>query len=129
VCIRLELGRTAIDLHRLWDGLITSTKNIDHLKKIATELLSKFSRIGLRELDQKQPEAWAKESYEIAVNNAYENGNLRGTPKGTARDCRDVPDANFISRSYPARAKLIADRRVYLAGYLLADLLERMEAN
>jgi hypothetical protein len=51
------------------------------LRNIATELLSKFSRVGLRELDQKQPEAWAKESYEIAVKIAYENGNLRRTPK------------------------------------------------
>jgi hypothetical protein len=61
-------------------------------------------------------------SYKIAVNNAYENGNLRGTPKGQARDCREVPDANFISRGYPARAKLVADRTVYW----MADLLERI---
>jgi hypothetical protein len=93
------------------------------LRNIATELLSKFSRVGLRELDQRQPDA---ESYEIAVKIAYENGNLRGTPKGQARDCRDVPDANFISRGYPGIAKLIADRRVYLAGYRMADLLERI---
>jgi len=99
------------------------------LRNIATELLNKFSRVGLRELDQKQPEAWAKESYEIAVNNAYQNGNLRGTPKGQARDCRNVPDANFISRGYPATAKLIADRRVFLAGYRIADLLERVSSN
>jgi hypothetical protein len=59
------------------------------LRNIATELLSKFSRVGLRE--QKQPDAWAKKSYEIAVKIAYENGNLRGTPKGQARDCREVP--------------------------------------
>jgi hypothetical protein len=75
------------------------------------------------------PEAWAKESYEIAVKIAYENGNLRRTPKRQTRDCREVPDANFISRGYPARAKLIADRRVYLAGYRMADLLERVNGS
>jgi len=126
VCIRLAPGRAPLDLHRLWDGLITSTNNVGRLRNIATELLSKFSRVGLRELDQKQPDAWAKESYEIAVKIAYENGNLRGTPKGQARDCRDVPDADFISRGYPGIAKLIADRRVYLAGYRMAELLERI---
>ena len=126
VCVRLAPGRAPLDLHRLWDGLITSTNNVGRLRNIATELLSKFSRVGLRELDQKQPDVWAKESYEIAVKIAYENGNLRGTPKGQARDCRDVPDANFISRGYPGRAKLIADRRVYLAGYRMADLLEQV---
>jgi hypothetical protein len=91
VCVRLAPERAPLDLHRLWDGLITSTNNVGRLRNIATELLSKFSRVGLRELDQKQPDAWAKESYEIAVKIAYENGNLRGTPKGQARDCREVP--------------------------------------
>jgi S1/P1 Nuclease len=82
VCLRLAPGGVPLDLHRLWDGLITSTNNVGQLRNIATELLSKFSRVGLRELDQMQPDAWAKESYEIAVKIAYENGNLRGTPKG-----------------------------------------------
>jgi S1/P1 Nuclease len=126
VCIRLAPERAPFDLHRLWDGLITSTNNVGGLRNIATELLSKFSRVALRELDQRQPDVWAKESYEIAVKIAYENGNLRGTPKGQARDCRDVLDANFLSRGYPGRAKLIADRRVYSAGYRMADLLEQV---
>ena len=126
VCVRTGLGRQALDLHRLWDGLITSTNNISDQRKTAAELLSKFSRAGLRELEQTQTEAWAKESYEIATKIAYENGSLRGTPKGTARDCREVRDANFLSRGYPGRAKLIAERRVYLAGYRLADLLRRV---
>ena len=56
VCVRLAPGRAPLDLHRLWDGLITSTNNVGRLRNIATELLSKFSRVGLRELDQKQPE-------------------------------------------------------------------------
>ena len=81
VCVRLAPEWAPLDLHRLWDGLITSTNNVGRLRNIATELLNKFSRVGLRELDQKQPEAWAKESYEIAVKIAYENGNLRGIPK------------------------------------------------
>jgi hypothetical protein len=65
--------RAALDLHRLWDGLITSTNNLGRLRNIAAELLSKFSRVGLRELDERQPETWAKESYEIAVKIVYEN--------------------------------------------------------
>ena len=97
VCIRLAPGRAPLDLHRLGDGVITSTNKVGRLRNIATESLSTLSRVGLRELDQKQPEAWAKYSYEIAVKIAYENGNLRGTPKGQARDCRELPDANFIS--------------------------------
>jgi len=61
-----------------------------------------------------------RESYEIAVKIAYENGNLRGNPKGQARDCREVPDVNLYLARISPRAKLIADRRVFLAGYRMA---------
>jgi hypothetical protein len=78
------------------------------------------------ELEHTTPEAWAKESYEIATKiDRYENHSLRGTPKGAARDCREVRDANFLSRGYPQRAKLIAERRIYLAAVRLADTLMR----
>jgi S1/P1 nuclease len=127
VCIRVAPGRAALNLHKLSDGLITWTNNnVGSLSNIATELLSKFTKTGLRELDQAQPEAWANESYEIGARVAYENGSLRGRPKGSARDCRDVKAVIFLSRGYPGRAKLIADRRIYLAGYRLADLRRRL---
>jgi hypothetical protein len=43
-----EMKRVPLNLHRLWDGVITSTDNVGRLRNIATELLSKFSRVGLR---------------------------------------------------------------------------------
>jgi hypothetical protein len=124
MCVRVAPDLPAIDLHRLWDGLITSTNNVGHLSKIATELIAKFSRVGLRELEHTTPEGWGKESYEIPTKIAYEGGSLRGTPKGQARDCREVRDAYFLSRGYPARAKLIGERTVYLAGYRLASIVQ-----
>jgi hypothetical protein len=126
ICIRVALGRQPLDLHRLWDGLITSSSNVGQIQNIATELRSKFSRVRVRELDQTQPEAWAKESYEIATKIVYENGSLRGTPRKAAPDCRQVRDANFLSRGYPGIAKLIADRRIYLAGYRLAEVIRQV---
>jgi hypothetical protein len=126
ICIRVALGRQPLDLHRLWDGLITSSSNVGQIQNIATELRSKFSRVRVRELDQTQPETWAKESYEIATKIAYENGSLRGTPRKAAPDCRQVRDANFLSRGYPGIAKLIADRRIYLAGYRLAEVIRQV---
>ena len=80
----------------------------------------------MRELDSTTPEAWAKESYEIATKIVYEGGNPRGTPKRGAGDCREVKDADFVTRGYPARAKLIAERRIYLAGFRLSSLLASM---
>ena len=127
ICIRVALNQAPLDLHSLWDRVITSSNNVDRLRKIANDLLSRFSASSFRELDHAEPEAWAKESYEIATKIAYENGSLRGTPKGQARDCRAVNAVTYLSRGYPARARLIADRRIYLAGYRLADLLTRLE--
>ena len=65
VCVRLAPERAPLDLHRLWDGLITSTNNVGRLRNIATELLSKFSRVGLRELDQKQPDAGRRKAMRL----------------------------------------------------------------
>jgi S1/P1 nuclease len=127
MCIRVAPDRPPLELHRLWDGLITSTNNIDQLRRIATVLLSRFSSSSFRELDHAEPESWAKESYEIATKIAYQNESLRGTPKGQAHDCRDVTAVTYLSRIYPATSRLIADRRMYLAGYRLADLLRTVE--
>ena len=112
-----------IELHRLWDGIITSSGNINRIRNIASDLLRRFSASNFRELDHPDPELRAKESYEIAVKVAYENGSLRGTPKGPAKDCRAVNAVTYLRNGYAAEARLIANRRMYLAGYRLADLL------
>jgi hypothetical protein len=117
------LNGAPIELHRLWDGIITSSENINRIRNIASDLLRRFSSSTFRELDHPEPEAWAKESYEIAVKIAYENGSLRGRPKGQAKDCRAVNAITYLRNGYAAEARLIANRRVYLAGYRLADLL------
>jgi len=127
MCVRASLKAAPIQLHRLWDGVITSSGNINRIRSIASDLLRRFSGSAFRELDHGEPQAWAKESYDIAVKIAYENGNLRGTPKGQAKDCRGVNAVTYVSNGYPARARLIANRRMYLAGYRLADLLRTVE--
>ena len=121
---KLRVGSNSRPCHtRTLDGLITSSGNIDRLRTITSDSLRRFSGSTFRELDHPEPEAWAKESYDIAVKIAYENGSLRGTPKGPAKDCRAVNAVTYVSNGYPARARLIANRRMYLAGYRLADLL------
>src|SRR5215467_736256 len=85
MCVRASLNGAPIELHRLWDGVITSSGNINRIRNIASDLLRRFSSSTFRELDHSEPEAWAKESYEIAVKTAYENGSLRGPPKGKRR--------------------------------------------
>jgi S1/P1 Nuclease len=75
------------------------------------------------------PEAWAKESFEIATKIGYQNGALRGTPKAQRRGCPEVSDAAVLPTRYVQLARKIADRRMVLAGYRLADLLQRLLDN
>jgi len=127
-CVRVVQDRAPLSLHRLWDGLITSSNNTRTLQNIAIELQSRFSKVSLSELAVTEPEALAKESFEIAVKIAYQNGAFRGTPKGQRKDCREVTDAAVLPNGYANIARKIADRRMMLAGYRLAALLQRISA-
>jgi hypothetical protein len=85
-----------------------------------------FQRSQLTELANADFEARAKESFEIATKIAYRNGGLTGSPKGGNRDCTTVAAATVLPMGYVVSASRIADRRMILAGYRLADLLTRI---
>src|SRR5262245_34078749 len=117
-----------MDLHRFWDGVITSSSNPTRLRNEATAFRNRqeFQRGQLTELAQNDFEAWAKESFEIATKIAYLNGRLIGAPKAGDRDCTTVTTAPVLPIGYVVNASRIADRRIILAGYRLADLLTRV---
>jgi S1/P1 nuclease len=123
MCVRMSVDRPALPLHAVWDGLLTSSNNARTLRNIATEFRIKFSRSALNELASTEPEAWARESFEIAKKIPYQNGALHGTPKGQRKDCRDVTDAQALHDRLFKNGK--ANRRSAddLAGYRLAGLL------
>ena len=91
-----------------------------------TAQLSGFVKSQLTELLSTNADAWAKESFEIATKIAYRNGGLVGSPKGGNKDCRDVQAASLLPVGYVVSARRVADRRMILAGYRLADLLTRV---
>src|SRR5262249_45472961 len=120
-----------MDLHRFWDGVITSTSNLTLLRNEATALRNRqgFQRGELTELAPTKFEAWHKESYEIATKIAYRNGGLIDAPRSGNKDCSTVTTAPGVPIGYIPIAKHIADRRMILAGYRLADLLIRVARN
>ena len=79
-----------MDLHRFWDGVITTSQNLTRLRNEATALRTRqeFQRSQLTELASTDFESWAKESYEIATKIAYRNGGRIGIPKGENEDCQ-----------------------------------------
>ncbi len=120
-----------MNLHRFWAGVITSSQNLTRLRNEATALRNReeFERSQLTELANIDFEAWAKESFEIATKIAYRNGGPIGIPKGGSRDCTLVAAAPALPAGYVVNASRIADRRIMLAGYRLADLLMRLTQN
>jgi hypothetical protein len=120
-----------MDLHRFWDGVITSSSNLTRLRNEATALRHRqeFQRSHLTELGNADFESWAKESFEIATKIAYRNGGLIGSPRARSKDCTMVAVAPVLPVGYAHSASWIANRRMILAGYRLADLLTRVTQN
>jgi hypothetical protein len=108
-----------MDLHRFWDGVITSSSNVTRLRNEATALRNRqeFQRSQLTELASTGFESWAKESFEIA----YRNGGQFGILKDGNLDCTMVAAAPVLPAGYVVSASRVADRRMILAEYRLAD--------
>src|SRR5262249_21262375 len=68
ICVRVTQAGQPMDLHRFWDGVITSSQNLTRLRNKTTALRNRqeFQRNQLTELANSDFEAWAKESFEIA---------------------------------------------------------------
>jgi hypothetical protein len=110
--------------------VITSSSNLTLLRNEATALRNRqeFQRGQLAELASTEFQAWAKESFEIATKIAYRNGRI-GIPKAGAMDCTMAAAAPVLPVGYVVSASRIADRRIMLAGYRLADLVPRLLRN
>ena len=65
-------------------------------------------------------------TFEIATKIAYRNGGRIGIGRSGAMDCAMVAAPPVLPPGYLASASRIADRRMILAGYRLADLLTRV---
>jgi hypothetical protein len=111
-------GIRGIALHSFWDGLLgTSGKPQSHLN-YAIMIEHEHPRKSLPELKKaKTPKDWSLESRGIAVEKAYLHGELKGgTSKETAVD---------LPEGYTKAAKVVAEKQAALAGYRLADEIEK----
>jgi hypothetical protein len=90
-----------MDLHRFWDGVITSSQNVTRLRNEATALRSRqeFQRSQLTEFGSTNFESWAKKSFEIATNIAYHNRGRIGIPKLQKSTPCFLRDENILSHS------------------------------
>src|SRR5262247_2766708 len=83
ICVRVTQTAQPMNLHRFWDGVITSSQNLIRLRNEAMALRNRqeFQRGYLTEFANTDFESWAKESFEIATKIAYRNGGRIGTQR------------------------------------------------
>ena len=99
-----------MDVHRFWDGVITSSLDPRRIRNAATEMRNRpgFAREQLTELASTDFESWAKESFKIATKIAYRNDGRIGIPKGGKMDCAMVAAALVLPPGYVVSASRIA---------------------
>ena len=114
----IKPGTRGIPLHSFWDGLLgTSGKPQSHLN-YAIMIEHNYPKKSLVELKKaKTPKEWSLESRSIAIEKAYLNGELKG---GTSKDTvEELPEG------YTKAAKAVAEKQAALAGYRLADDIQK----
>jgi hypothetical protein len=113
--IRAKEGASTISLHKYWDDLILGSERFQSVRNQSILLgqNADYQRDFFPELTETSFEKWGKvESYRLAPQ-VYEN-----LQSGTKTDGKPLPTG------YADTAKIIAEKRMMLAGYRLADYLK-----
>jgi hypothetical protein len=115
--VRSRAGTEPYTLHALWDLMPHRSDKVRDVTAKANQLRARYPRRSLHELKQVQFRKWADESHQLARKVAYRNGKLKGS--------RDERNGVPLPADYRAKAEPVAQRRMALAGYRLADLLQK----
>ena len=129
-------------LHLLWDSNIYRSTELDAVEKNAAELVKEFPRSAFPELKALEGpgdfEKWARESYGVAVDFAYGYGIETAVDPDTdldpdkavkkmvayiTRGISPLEDAPEVPAEYWEKLQQVAQRRITLAGYRIADLV------
>jgi hypothetical protein len=130
-------------LHTFWDALIfRDSATYSQMDEIVTGWLkdAEFKRDRLPELKETEYLTWAEESFELAKTFAYKDGDRflkalslpKQEEKDRKSDSRGDPildlkgfEAPVLPNGYQEKAEKVAARRMVVAGYRLADQLQR----
>jgi hypothetical protein len=116
--IRVGEGSQTIGLHALWDDLVIGSRRFRDVRNRATELVARVDRQRLEQSGYALDGSAVEESLRLAWELAYREGRLEGSagPEHGALLPADYLDA----------AKPVAEERLVLAGYRLADRLAEL---
>jgi S1/P1 Nuclease len=115
-------------LHGYWDELLGTSDGYGAVDFLATEIMLK-PQCDPAKLPQYKSDttfsSWADESHSLGAAVAYLNGRLRGVPYADYQDQKlTAEDVPALPPSYQSTAREVAEQRVALAGYRLADQLK-----
>lgn len=142
VMIRTRSTSNPLPLHAFWDGQMgfpsgwRPNDNVDRLRQSVSrcrdqaDLLGRnpaFAREKFFELSQTQFREWAIESYRLAIEHVYLDGDLKFTARKDLDEGRTAKDqVPILEPVVQERARAVANRRVALAGYRLADRIREI---
>ncbi len=112
--IRVTPEGKTINLHGFWDGMLLGADDAQSVNNLAVQLRQSIPRSHLPQLDKPNMADWSAESFQLAREQAYRNGQLTA---GVGDEGVPLP-ADYIQTVKP-----IAERQVTLSGYRLADVL------
>ena len=114
------------NLHSYWDGLVGTNQSWGYLVETADRCARHPRSEFAEELKKSRLLDWAEESRDLAIKHAYLDGNLTGLSR-TAVKAR-LGDNKYVhvpvlTKGYQTDTEAVAERRIALAGYRLADAL------
>ncbi len=118
--IRAKPGASSITLHQYWDDLVIGSDRFQSVRNKAIELRNRadFARNKLHELNEEHFEKWASaESFRLVKDVVYRNGKLQGGS--------ELADAVVLPEDYSHITKPVAERRIVLAGYRIANVIKK----
>lgn len=116
-------------LHAYWDGMLGFDSRFPNVSRLADELTHDPNLVSekLPELQHKQVQDWAAESYLHAKSNVYRDGQF---PQIRMSDVEDgkvaADDVPAVQERDSAKSLTLARRRVTLGGLRLAETLARL---
>jgi len=119
--IRVTDASQTISLHKFWDDLVIGASRFTDTRNTGTRLRNELPRPDLKELEPPVTDwnagfkAWVQESFQLAISHGYRHGTLQGS--------KDEDDGAVLPGDYREQTMPVAERRMVLAGYRLADLL------
>jgi hypothetical protein len=116
----INTGSSQSSLHSYWDSVLPQYVSLEASRTVVAQLKKDFPRREfLDELKDSDFRNWGLEGHELARTKVYMDGRI---PHGlTTKD-----DTPALSKAYQDEARKLGQKRLTLAGYRLADLLDRL---